>query len=143
MKRFLIVLSIAVTLLIMLASCSEGPYYDQGFDDGFSAGIEYCEEERYADYEDRYNDGYKEGYEEGHKNGYEWGRDSRTPYWLILDEAYGYARDRSEWSVYEAAENVSLFLDGDPGVTEEEYEQSVLTLLYFYDFLSSCKYLNE
>ena len=135
MKRFLIVLSIAVTLLIMLASCSEGPYYEQGFDDGFSAGIEYCEEERYADYEDRYNDGYEDGYE--------WGRDSRTPYWLILDEAYSYARDRSEWSVYEAAENVSLFLDGDPGVTEEEYEQSVLTLLHFYNYLSSCEYLNE
>lgn len=127
MKRSLIVLSTIVSLLLMLSSCSDGPYYKEGFDDGFSAGVEYCEEQ------------HAEIYEEG----YEMGRETRTPYWIILDEAYAYAEDRSEWSVYEAAQNISLFLDGEPGVTEEEYEESVVTLLHFYSFLSSCDYLLE
>lgn len=133
MKKYLIVV-VSVLLLLSFSACSEPPDYDDGWNDGYDAG---------------YDAGFFKGYDTaedeigGSDDDWEYGRDyedSSTSIWEIEEAASWYASEKTGWSVYEASENVSLYLDGEKTITEEEYKQSVLTLKYFYEYFEQHEY---
>lgn len=118
---------------LMLSSCSEGPYYDQGYEDGYKAGFA-------AGADDSFGNGYSEGYYDGFHEGEKDDETETKAIWEIVEEASWYAKEHGCWSVYEASENISLYLNGEKTITEEEYKQSVLTLTYFYEYFEQHEY---
>lgn len=100
--------------------------YEDGYEDGYIRGKE-----------DNFSDAYDTGYYDGYKDKEKELSDDRyrsKDILEILGEAEWYARDNGGWTAYEAAQNIALYLDGDPDVTKQEYDESVLALYYFYEY---------
>lgn len=133
---FLILLLVAVSLI----SCGGNGYYEQGYEDGYAEGFAAGHLEAELElYDKRFEAGhdvaYDDGYYEGHDDGYDEAR-------LIIDMASEHAREQTGWSVYEAWNNIAIYHDGvDPHghelPTEEEYRQSVETLVLFCEYLDN------
>ena len=137
MKKPLALLCLLL-VAVSLISCGSNGYYDQGYEDGYAEGLAdgrvEAELELYDNrFEAGYDIGYDDGYYEGHDDGYDEAR-------LIIDMASEHAREQTGWSVYEARNNIAIYHDGvDPHghelPTEEEYRQSVETLVLFCEFI--------
>ena len=139
MKRplvFLFLLFVAVSLI----SCGSNGYYDQGYEDGYAEGLYDGHLEKELElYDDRFESGYDIGHEEGYYTGYDDGYEEAR---LVIEIAGDHARDQTGWSVYEAWNNIGIYHDGvDPDgyelPTEEEYRQSVETLVIFCEYLDN------
>lgn len=125
MKKLSAVIAIAM-VLCLLSACNSKTYED-GYADGYADAeyeIGYLTEEKFFD-------GYEIGYDEGYDEVYD----------AILD-ATDYARERTGWSVYEAWSNISIYQDGVHPYgyelpTEEEYLQSIETLVIFCEHLDN------
>lgn len=122
-----------------LASCFSD-YNADSYNSGFSEGFYRGQEEAY---EEGYDAGYYYGYEEGYQSAVynlEEGKEYIVSIQEAVEEASWYALEKEGWSAYEAAQNVALYLDGDPSVTSEEFEESARALLLFYDYFEQEKY---
>ena len=134
MKRLIAVL-VLFTFAIFLMSCSYEGHYDDGYGDGYIDGysdaefdMQYVLEEELLDY---YDAGYYDGYDDGYDEVYN-----------AVEEATAYARSQTGWSVYEAWNNISIYNDGVNPYghdlpTEEEYRQSIETLVIFCEYLDN------
>lgn len=130
MKKYTALLAFSAVLVTLLASCSSETYQD-GYEAGYTDG--YAEAHQKCEYlcEEEFFEGYEMGYDDG-------GDDVR----VAIDDALDYAREQTGWSVYEAWSNISIYNDGVHPYgyaipTEEEYRQSIETLVIF------CKYLDN
>lgn len=130
----------AASIVIALSACAAllGRSYSVKYEEGYEAGRESVLET--VD-EDAFSRGYEYGYEEGYLDG---SSDFRHECDLSyeIEKAYDHARDNSEWSVYEAWNNILLYYGasnpyGFDIPTEEEFRQSVETLVEF------CMYMDE
>ena len=138
MKRFISVL-VFFSFAICLLSCNHKGTYEDGYADGYSDAesvMQYLIEEEFLDGCDiGYSDGYDAGYDDGYDDGY------NRVYDAIMD-ATDYARKQTGWSVYEAWNNISIYNDGVHPYgyalpTEEEYLQSVETIVIFCEYLEN------
>jgi hypothetical protein len=144
MNRFIAIVA-SFALIVCLVSCGYRGNYEDGYSNGYFAGysdaeaeMQYLlEEEFLAGYDigcaesDDYDDGYDDGYNDGHNEVYG-----------AIADATDYARAQTGWSVYEAWNNISIYNDGIdpygyPLPTEEEYLQSIETLVIFCEYLGN------
>lgn len=126
MKKQAILLAVVV-LITMLTSCG---YTQSDLEDARKDG---------------YSDGYVNGYETGYDDGFEIGYDFCYEEYndemkYELECAQSLAREETGWSVYEAWNNILIYNDGiDPYgndlPTDEEYRQSIETLVVFCEYL--------
>ena len=143
MKKYLTIIAITAVMILCLSSCGKSDYareqeakresiyesgYEDGYDDGYEAGSE-------RGYDTGYDDGYSEGYD-----------DSKTEFALnVIEKAESYARDKADYSVYEAWNNIMIYRDRPDGYdipSEEEYRQCVDTLVYFCEYLDNSEFFN-
>lgn len=132
MKRISVIIAILIALC-SLSACNSKTYED-GYNDGYNDGYSYAEYEMRYLAEEKFSDGYEIGCDEGYDD----------VYGAILD-AMDYAREQTGWSVYEAWNNIGIYNDGvDPFgyalPTEEEYQQSIETLVLFCEYLDNAGY---
>lgn len=138
MKRFMAILASA-TLFICLLSCSHRGTYDDGYEDGYNDGYSDAEFEMEYLMEEEFFDGYDIGFDDGYDIGFD---DGYGEVYNAIEDASDYAREQTGWSVYEAWSNISIYKEGvhpyGYGLpTEEEYLQSIETLVLF------CKHLDS
>lgn len=123
-NRLILVLSILFCCSFLL-SCGSIGTYDDGYEDGYKAGY-YAAQEKYEwDWENGFHDGMSM---------------CREEMLIYLEHAYDYARDNSEWSVYEAWVNIMAYhhlsnCGRYENPTLEEYMESAKTLAYFCEYL--------
>ena len=127
----LVALFLAVCLL---TSCGYNNTYENGYADGYNDG--YSDAELNAQY--TLDEAFSNGFDTGYDEGYDEVRDA-------IDKAADYAREQTGWSVYEAYCNISIYNDGvHPNgyalPTEEEYLESIDTLVYFCEHLENAGY---
>ena len=129
MKKVIATLAVLIALC-SLPACSVKTYED-GYEDGYVDG--YLDAEFEMEYlaDEEFHEGYDIGYDDGHDDVY-----------YVIEEAEDYARNQTGWSVYEAWNNISIYNDGvDPYgytlPTEEEYLQSIETLVIFCEYLDN------
>lgn len=131
--------ALCLIISISLAGCFSdynADSYNSGFDEGFYRGQEEA-------YEEGYDAGYYWGYEEGYQSAVydiEEEKEYISRIQEAVEEASWYAMERGSWSAYEAAQNVALYLDGDPSVTQKEFEESAKALALFYEYFEQQKY---
>ena len=133
MKKFITIIASFAFVACLLSGCQIEGYndgYDEGYDDGYNDGysdaefeIGYLSEEFFDGYEAGYDDGYAEVYD-------------------AIEDASYYARAQTGWSVYEAWCNISIYQEGVHPYgyelpTEEEYLQSIETLVLFCEHLDN------
>lgn len=139
MKRFISIL-VLLSFAICLLSCNYKGAYEDGYADGYSDGYLDTESEMQYLMEEEFLDGYDIGYDDGFIEGYDY---AKTDFALrAIEDAEEYARNQTGWSVYEAWNNISIYQDGVHPYgyelpTEEEYNQSIDTLVYFCQYLDS------
>lgn len=129
MKKLLAFVAIS-TALCLLSACNNKEYecaYNDGYNDGYSCAefeIGYLAQEKFSD-------GYEIGFDDGYDN-----------VCGTISDAMDYAREKTGWSVYEAWNNISIYNDGVHPFgydlpTEEEYRQSIETLVIFCEYLDN------
>lgn len=129
MKKVIVIIAVLIALCSLSACDIET--YDDGYEDGYSDGYSDAEFEMEYLMEEEFLDGYDIGYDDGYGEVFN-----------AIEDAADYARDQTGWSVYEAWSNISLYQEGVHPYgydipTEEEYLQSIETLVLF------CEYLNN
>ena len=134
-KKYVLYVIIPYIILILAAVLIGTSYRNtraEGYEMGYEAGLA-AAEEIYVDCDHDYidDDSYNRGYADGVAD---------VKY--DVEEAYYYTFKNTEWSVYEAWNNIMIYHDGfdpygHPLPTEEEYRQSIETLVYF------CMYMDE
>ena len=130
MKNFITILT-ASALALCILSCSYRGTYDDGYEDGYVDGYSDAESEMQYNIEDEFSKGYDRGCDDGYGEVYD-----------AIEEAKEYARSQTGWSVYEAWNNIGIYNDGVHPFgydlpTEEEYQQSIETLVLFCEYLDS------
>jgi hypothetical protein len=129
-KKFIAVLNVSALALCIL-SCSYRGTYDDGYEVGYVDGYSDAEAEMQYNIKGEFTKGYDSGWDDGNEEVYN-----------AIEDAKEYARSQTGWSVYEAWNNIRIYNDGvDPFghdlPTEEEYQQSVETLVLFCEYLDS------
>ena len=119
---YVIVSYILLLLAVVLLSKSYGNAKSESYERGYKAGMA-AADSSYDDYEHGY-------------------ADAMADVEYEIENAYQYASDNSQWSVYEAWNNILIYNDGvdphgHPLPTDEEYRQSIETLVYF------CMYMDD
>ena len=144
-RLFFLLMSILLSSCIF-TSCNSTKAYNTGFTDDYSVSYsKACIEPTHVakDYYDGYDRGYTEGFDDGYNEGYDEGfHDGRDEVSDVIVEATDYARDKTGWSVYEAWCNIAIYNDGIHPYgyelpTEEEYHQSIETLVVFCEYLDN------
>ena len=135
-------------MAILLTSCgysqedldaARASGYEDGYIDGYyNAQVECADETSSArDY------GYDEGYSDGYDDGY---TESKYNLEAAKSDAERYARNNSEWSLYEALQIVGIvhgYMETDDPTdapTQREYLDAIDTLYLFGDFFDARKY---
>ena len=130
MRKVTALIIVLCFALCSLSACNAKTYedgYNEGYNDGYSDAefeVGYLAEEDFLD-------GYDIGFDEGYAEAYS-----------IIDDATSYARKQTGWSVYEAWNNIAIYNEGldpygYPLPTEEEYLQSIETLVLFCEYLEN------
>ena len=135
MKKYFAILSALAILLCCLSACvgksdyarekeaKEEAIYQRGYDAG---------------YEDGHWEGYDNGYDEGYYDG------ERDGEWLV-DKAIFYAGEKGGWHPEEAWMIIEAYrnkepLYGDSIPSEQDYEDAVNSLIFFFDYFYSKNY---
>lgn len=129
MKKALLFITVVAIAFFTLVSCSSDRKLSE----------DEKELERIMELEERFEKGYDVGFSEGYDFGYE---DCQAVYESRYTAALDYAKEEGGWSVYEACTNVLIYMDGyaPEGCefpTWEEYQDSIITLAYFAEYLES------
>lgn len=126
MKKLIAVIA-SFAIVVSLSSCNHEGTYSGGYEDGYNDAefeIGYLMEEEFLK-------GYEAGYDDGYDEVYD-----------AISKATDYAREQTGWSVYEAWCNISIYQEGVHPYgyelpTEEEYLQSIETLVLFCEHLDN------
>lgn len=118
MKRFVLIIAVAV---FCLSSCSSQDKYDEGWNDGFSAG---------------YDDGWNEGFDDGFDEGLIWGAlDGQDDVeWSVIYHLGNLEGEISEvygWHPEEALMILDDFKKGEP-VSEVNLHNAIDSINNFY-----------
>lgn len=112
MKKYIILLLAAVTLLCFLTSCDIRGYddgYQNGYNDGYEIGWEKGFDEGYNEellwsgsesYDEGYDSGYEDGYAEGDASGYYAGATYTCLYYGDVDRAFQCAINGIVWHTF-------------------------------------------
>lgn len=124
--------------VITLSACDRNGYYEEGYTAGYYDGYSQGRSDTRSEYEDDYSRGFDDGRVEGYRDGYS---DYKQDIPDLVEEAEWFASDQSGCSPMEALDIIGVYRDPDNPlyadiiISEEEYQQAVDSLMYFYDYL--------